>query len=189
MSEINNISQGTFPSSSMNSMFVDSFGSIPEVSYNDSGVPVVFEKNCGTWEGNAMRIDTEGKLIDTDLVRVKIVINGTNYVQTNTVRIETPQEISANYYGNFIENKLVFPLTDEVYTLAGESATAFSGIAWAVNNYIILYCGTRTLKGVKTHYNEIITIVNDNHRVRTTQLYEEGVYKHVTAINETRIVN
>ncbi len=106
-------------------------------------------------------------LIDEHLVRVKIEIDGAQYVQTNTVRIDTPREVTAKYYGDFREGKLVFPLTDEVYTLGGEKAQAFSGIAWAVTDDLIVYRGSRTLQGCKTHYNELIALTG-NRRIRTT---------------------
>jgi hypothetical protein len=60
---------------------------IPIPSYNEFGVPLAFLQNCGTWEGTAQRVDRSGQLIDDHLVRVKIEIDGTQYVQTNTVRI------------------------------------------------------------------------------------------------------
>lgn len=159
---------------------------IPMLSLDVSGVPLVFHRNCALWEGIARRITTEGHCVDTDRVRVRIVIEANNYVQTNTVRIGTSSEVVAQYHGHFLDGKLVFPLTDEVYTLAGEKATAFSGIAWPISDQVIVYCGSRTLRGVRTHYNEIITLVSDDQRVRTTQLYENGVYRHVTMIEEWR---
>jgi hypothetical protein len=168
---------------------------LPTVSYNALHVPLVFLHNCGTWEGVAQRINPTGQLIDEHLVRVEIQIEGVNYIQINTVRINTPQEVAATYYGTFSDGKLVFPLTDEVYTLGGEKATAFSGIAWAVTDDLIVYRGNRSLQGCKTHYNELIALhpsdsLHDGkaeRRIRTTQLYEEGVYKLVTLIDETRV--
>jgi hypothetical protein len=161
--------------------------SVPIVSYDEFNVPLAFLRNCGTWEGTARRISAAGELIDTDIVRVKIEIDGSNYVQTNTVRINTPKEVTAKYYGNFSEGKLVFPITDEVYTLGGEKASAFSGIAWAITDELIVYRGSRTLRGIKTFYNELIALVDKDHRVRTTQLYEDGVYKLVTMIEESKL--
>ena len=143
--------------------------------------------NCGTWEGTAKRVNTAGELIDEHLVRVTIEIEGANYVQTNTVRINTPREVTAQYLGNFYEGKLVFPLTDEVYTLGGEKASAFSGIAWAVSDDLIVYRGSRTLQGCKTYYNKLIALIDRDHRVRTTQFFEDGVYKLVTMIEETKV--
>ena len=159
---------------------------IPIPSYNEFGVPLAFLRNCGTWEGTAQRVDRSGQLIDDHLVRVKIEIDGAQYVQTNTVRIDTPREVTAKYYGDFREGKLVFPLTDEVYTLGGEKAQAFSGVAWAVTDELMVYRGSRTLQGCKTHYNELIALMGDR-RIRTTQLFEDGVYKLVTMIDETRV--
>lgn len=160
---------------------------VPPVTYNEFNVPLAFLRNCATWEGTARRISATGELIDTDIVRVKIEIDGSNYVQTNTVRINTPNEVTAKYHGNFSEGKLVFPLTDEVYTLGGEKASAFSGIAWAITDDLIVYRGSRTLRGIKTFYNELIALVDNDHRVRTTQLYEDGVYKLVTMIQESKV--
>jgi hypothetical protein len=160
---------------------------IPQVNYNEFNVPFAFLNNCGTWEGTAKRINTKGELIDEHLVRVKIEVTDSQYVQTNTVRINTPRELTAQYFGNFSEGKLVFPLTDEVYTLGGEKALGFSGIAWAVTDDLIVYRGSRTVQGCKTYYNELIALVNQNQRVRTTQVYEEGVYKLVTAIEESKV--
>jgi hypothetical protein len=166
--------------------FQPSFEAIPPITLDGWGVPLVFRRHGALWEGTARRIDTAGRCIDTDRVRVEIAIEDDRYVQTNTVRIGTPQQIVASYHGHFIDSKLVFPLTDEVVTLAGEKATAFSGIAWAISDHVLVYCGSRSLRGVRTHYNEIITLVSDHHRVRTTQLYEDGVYRHVTMIEEWR---
>lgn len=166
--------------------FQPSFEAIPPITLDGWGVPLVFRRHDALWEGTARRIDTAGRCIDTDRVRVEIAIEDDRYVQTNTVRIDTPQQIVARYHGHFIDSKLVFPLTDEVVTLAGERATAFSGIAWAISDHVLVYCGSRSLRGVRTHYNEIITLVSDDHRVRTTQLYEDGVYRHVTMIEEWR---
>jgi hypothetical protein len=160
--------------------------SIPTITYNTHKVPLAFLHNCGRWEGTAKRVTKAGVLIDEHLVRVEIEIEGAQYIQTNTVRIGTPREVVAQYYGDFREGVLVFPLTDEVYTLGGEKATAFSGIAWAVTDDIIIYRGSRTLQTTKTYYNELIALVDHNHRVRTTQLYEDGEYKLVTMIDEMK---
>ncbi|WP_036484138.1 hypothetical protein [Myxosarcina sp. GI1] len=175
--------QGTlpFPTNELGEMV------IPEVSYNEFKVPFAFLHNCGTWEGTARRVNTKGEKIDEHLVRVKIEVTDSQYVQTNTVRINTPREVTAKYFGSFSEGKLVFPLTDEVYTLGGEKALGFSGIAWAVTDDLIVYRGSRTLQGCKTYYNELIALVNRERRVRTTQVYEEGVYKLVTIIEETKV--
>lgn len=159
---------------------------LPQPTYNEFQVPHAFLRNCGVWEGTAQRINLAGEKIDQHLVRVKIEIDAAQYVQTNTVRMGTPREVTASYFGDFIEGTLVFPLTDEVYTLGGEKATAFSGVAWAVTDNLIVYRGSRNLQGIKTHYNEIITLVDDNHRVRTTQLFEDNVYTLVTMIEEVR---
>lgn len=166
-------------------MLTDVLG-IPMPSYNEFNVPLAFLCNCGTWEGIAKRVDLAGVLIDEHRVRVKIEIDGAQYVQTNTVRIDTPREVTAKYYGDFREGKLVFPLTDEVYTLGGEKAQAFSGIAWAITDELIVYRGSRTLQGCKTHYNELIALMG-NRRIRTTQLFEDGIYKLVTMIDETKV--
>jgi hypothetical protein len=160
---------------------------IPQVSYNSFQVPLAFLGNCGTWEGSARRVNTVGELIDEHLVRVQIEIEGSQYVQTNTVRIDTPQEVTARYFGNFCDGILVFPLTDEVYTLGGEKASGFSGIAWAVTDDLIVYRGSRTVQGCKTYYNELIALLDRDRRVRTTQLFEDGIYKLVTMIDETKV--
>lgn len=171
-----------------NPFFLATDGSltISSPTYNEFRVPIAFLRNCGTWEGTARRVSPTGELMDEHLVRVKIEVEGAQYVQTNTVRINTPREVTSHYYGDFREGQLVFPLTDEVYTLGGEKATAFSGIAWAITDDMIVYRGSRTLNGCKTYYNEVITLINPNHRVRTTQLFEDGAYKLVTMIEETK---
>ncbi|MGB8701018.1 MAG: hypothetical protein WCD18_16520 [Thermosynechococcaceae cyanobacterium] len=159
---------------------------IPEVHSDAFGVPFAFLHNCGTWEGLARRVLAAGDVIDTHRVRVQIEIEKGQYVQTNTVRIDTPNEVTAQYFGHFEAGKLVFPLTDEVYTLGGEKATGFSGIAWAVTDDLIVYRGSRTVQGCRTHYNEIIALTTLTHRVRTTQLFEDGLYKLVTMIDENK---
>jgi hypothetical protein len=66
------------------------------------------------------------------------------------------------------------------------TATACSGIAWPVSDHVMLYSGSRNLLGVLTHFHEVITLVSDDHQVRTTQLYEQCEYRHVTMIDEWR---
>ncbi|HEY9644134.1 MAG TPA: hypothetical protein V6C57_26815 [Coleofasciculaceae cyanobacterium] len=168
---------------------------IPSVTHNELNVPLVFLHNCGTWEGTARRVNPVGELVDEQRVRVKIEIEGSQYVQTNTVWLDTPREVTAQYFGDFRDGKLVFPLTDEVYTLGGEKASGFSGMAWAITEDLIVYCGSRTVQGCQTHYNELITLVDRDpqqnnaakRRIRTTQLFEEGVYQLVTMIEETKL--
>ncbi len=60
------------------------------ISFDAFDVPTVFLHNCGTWEGTAQRVLKDGTLVDKHLVRVKIEIEEKQYVQTNTVRINTP---------------------------------------------------------------------------------------------------
>ncbi|NER00234.1 MAG: hypothetical protein F6K30_26640 [Cyanothece sp. SIO2G6] len=161
---------------------------LPQPTYNEFQVPRAFSRNCGLWEGKARRINLDGQEIDDHAVRVKIEIDQGNYVQINTVRIDTPREVTASYFGHFVTGTLVFPLTDEVYTLGGEKATEFSGVAWALTDDLIVYRGSRRLQGTKTYYNEIITLVDENHRVRTTQLFKDNVYTLVTMIDEMRVI-
>jgi hypothetical protein len=162
---------------------------ISSISYDAFHVPTAFLHNCGTWEGTAKRVLKNGTLVDEHLVRVSIEIEAARYVQTNTVRINTPQEVTAQYFGYFSDGRLVFPLTDEVYTLGGEKATEFSGQAWAVTDDLIVYRGSRTLQNCKTYYNELIALTDAQaqQRVRTTQLFEDGLYKLVTMIEETKV--
>ena len=160
---------------------------IPPVTHTDSGVPTAFWRHCGTWEGTARRVSPGGLLLDSHLVRVRIEIDDNRYVQTNTVRIGTPREVTASYYGHFEDGILVFPLTDEVYTLGGDKASAFSGTAWALTDDLILYQGSRTLEGKQTSYNEVIALEGSDRRIRTTQLFENGSYKLVTMIDECRV--
>ncbi len=162
---------------------------VSTISFDAFDVPTAFLHNCGTWEGTAKRVLKDGTLVDKHLVRVKIEIEERHYVQTNTVRINTPQEVTAQYFGYFSEGRLVFPMTDEVYTLGGEKATEFSGQAWAVTDDLIVYRGSRTLQNCKTYYNELIALTDANakQRVRTTQLFEDGFYKLVTMIEEAKI--
>jgi hypothetical protein len=58
-----------------------------------------------------------------------------------------------------------------------------------VTDDLIVYRGSRTLQGCKTYYNELIALTDPTatHRVRTTQLYEDGVYKLVTMIEEIKV--
>ncbi len=52
---------------------------------------------------------------------------------------------------------------------------------------LIVYRGSRTLQGVKTAYNELIAIVTPDHRIRTTQIFENGAYQLVTMIDEMKV--
>jgi hypothetical protein len=50
-------------------------------------------------------------------------------------------------------------------------------VAWAVMDDLIVYRGSRTLQTCKTYNNELIALTDStaNHRIRTTQLFEDGM--------------
>ena len=51
---------------------------------------------------------------------------------------------------------------------------------------MIIHCGSRNLRGIRTHYNEIITLVFAHQRVSAIQLIQNGAYRYVTMIEESR---
>ena len=67
------------------------------------------------------------------------------------------------------------------------SYSDFSAIAWDAGQEIICFRVTKTQDDAVITFVETMTLLAENHRVRSTQTFKDGVFDGISFIEEMRI--
>ncbi|MEM7355844.1 MAG: DUF3598 family protein [Acidobacteriota bacterium] len=135
----------------------------------------VFDRHIGVWEGTYTLIDrASGEVLDQHKSRLSCSIDGAKWSQRNEYDWADGRREDKAFDGDFRDGKLVF----DTPRLKGAAVEADEK--------------TIVLRWVYTHepssdYSEIITLVDDNHRSRTWQHFENGDFTKLTIIDERRV--
>jgi len=135
----------------------------------------VFDRHIGVWEGTYTLIDRRtGKILDRHKSRLTCAIDGNKWSQRNEYEWEDGRKDDKAFDGDFRDKKLVF----DTPRLTGEAVEADES--------------SIVLRWVYSHepdnrYSELITLVDDNHRSRTWQHFENGQFAKLTLIDEHRV--
>jgi Domain of unknown function (DUF3598) len=140
-------------------------------------VPEIFEKHLGTWDGVVVKVDAMGQFQSTFSGRFTIQIDGCNYWQVNSYRFPDGSIKTLRFEGQF---------EDSILTLRSSDYPEFSAIAWDAGNDIILFRSSK-IEGEKRYiYIETMTLTGSNSRVRSSQIFRDGIFDGITCIEETR---
>ena len=71
--------------------------------------------------------------------------------------------------------------------LFSSSYPDFSAVAWDAGQDIICYRSTKSEDNALITLAETITLLADNHRVRSTQIFKDGIFDSIAFIEEMRI--
>lgn len=141
----------------------------------------VFPKHVGVWEGNWIRLDTNGQEIEqfTGVVTKKIIEN--QWVQTNTYHFADGRNVTQNFVGVVADSGMIkFESADPPfcnYTLIAEE--------YGENLIIfrVLDKATKVLLGI-----EMINLSDKDTCIRTSQGFtSEGKFRGTMVITEHRI--
>lgn len=135
----------------------------------------VFARHIGVWEGTYTLIDRKtGEVLDRHKSQLTCSIDGDNWQQKNVYTWDDGRSESKQFAGTFEDGRLVF----DTPRLKGEAIEA--------DDVSIV------LRWIYTHepdnrYSEIITLVDDRHRSRTWQHFENGKFAKLTIIDEHKV--
>ncbi|MEG4495447.1 DUF3598 family protein [Microcoleus sp. D3_18_C4] len=141
-------------------------------------VPEIFIRQIGTWKGEFIKTDTRGHFLRSFLCTISIGIEGSHHRHVNNYEYSDGSRLQLNFEGEY-ENRML--------KLFSSSYADFSGVAWDAGQDIICFRSTKTEGNALITFVETITLVSDNHRVRSTQIFKDGIFDGTAFIEERRI--
>lgn len=136
-----------------------------------------FEKHVGVWEGSHIRIDENGKELYRHRTRTTVQIVGNTWTHTNEYFWEDGRHDIINLGVSIFDENAVLHYDND--RLIGKS--------WATHqDLIVLYWTYKNVAGSLVY--EIITRLEENHRVRTWQHSQDGIFKGITMVEEWRTI-
>ncbi|MEG4217000.1 DUF3598 family protein [Microcoleus sp. Pol14C6] len=141
-------------------------------------VPEIFIRQIGTWKGEFIKTDTRGHFFRSFLCTISIAIEGSHHRHVNNYEYSDGSRLQLNFQGEY-ENRIL--------KLFSNSYPDFSGVAWDAGQDIMCFRSTKTEGNALITFVETITLVSDNHRVRSTQIFKDGIFDGTAFIEERRI--
>jgi len=141
-------------------------------------VPEIFIRHLGTWKGEYIKTDTRGHFDRSFFGTFSIWIEGSHYRQVNNYEYSDGSRLQLNFQGEF-ENRIL--------KLFSSSYSDFSAIVWDAGQEIICFRATKTQNNALITFVETMTLLAENHRVRSTQAFKDGVFDGISFIEEMRL--
>ncbi len=147
----------------------------PVLSPDLSKVPEIFTRHIGSWKGEYIKTDTHGHFARSFFGSFTILIEGSHYRQVNNYEYSDGSRLQLNFEGEFEEG---------ILKLFSSSYSDFSAIAWDAGQDIICFRATKTQDNSLITFMETITLLDKNHRVRSTQAFKDGIFDGISFIEE-----
>lgn len=141
-------------------------------------VPEIFTRHLGTWKGEYIKTDTRGHFYRSFFGNFTISIEGSHYRQVNNYEYSDGSRLQLNFQGEF-ENRIL--------KLFSSSYSDFSAIAWDAGQEVICFRATKTQDDALITFVETMTLLAENHRVRSTQAFKNGIFDGISFIEEMRL--
>jgi hypothetical protein len=140
-------------------------------------VPEIFTRHIGTWQGEYIKTDKRGHFSRSFVGSFTIAIEGNQYRQTNKYEYADGSRLQLDFEGCFEER---------ILTLFSSSYSDFSAIAWDAGQDIICFRANKTQDDALITFMETMTLIDENHRVRSTQSFKDGIFDGISFIEEIR---
>lgn len=150
---------------------------IPTISADLKKVPEIFTRHTGTWKGEYIKTDKNGHFSRSFVGSFTILIEGNKYQQVNKYEYSNGSRLQLNFEGYF---------EDQILKLFSSSYDDFSAIAWDAGQGIVCFRATKTQDDVLITFMETMTLLDENHRVRSTQAFKDGIFDGISFIEEIR---
>lgn len=135
----------------------------------------LFPKHTGIWEGTYTRLNAKGEVIDKHRSRLTLKLDGNKWSQKNEYMWDNgKKEVHDFGVSTFDENGY---LTFDNPRIKGKS--------WEADEVINLWWTYNEEPGTKLF--EIITLIEDGHRMRTWQHSRNGEFEGLTMIEERQV--
>ena len=152
---------------------------VTPVSFPDlEKVPEIFTRHIGTWQGEFIKTDTRGHFDRSFFANFTIWIQGNQYHQVNNYEYSDGSRLQLKFQGEFEER---------ILKLSSGSYSDFSATAWDAGQDTMCYRSNKTQDNTLITFVEIITLVDENYRVRSTQVFKNGFFDGLSFIEETRL--
>lgn len=147
---------------------------------NNQEIPEIFKRHIGIWKGEYIKTDTKGQFISSFIFIAKITINeieDLNYYQVNEYEYPDGKKLKLEFKGKF-ENGIL---------KLGSNSNNFNAIVWDAGQDTIQMISTKTQDNSIIKFVETINLINPNHRVRSTQQFNDNIFTGINFIQETRL--
>ena len=143
-----------------------------------STVPEIFQRHVGSWKGEYIKTDLTGHFLRSFTGTFTITIEGNTYRQVNQYEYPDGKELTLNFEGEFAGG---------ILKMSSTSYSEFSAIAWDAGQETIGFRLTKTQDGAIINFVETINLLNNDHRVRSTQAFKNGKFDGISFIEEIRL--
>ncbi|NJO39683.1 MAG: hypothetical protein HC865_03065 [Cyanobacteria bacterium RU_5_0] len=141
-------------------------------------MPEIFKRHIGTWQGEYIKTDSRGHFLRSFLGTFTVLIEGTTYRQVNHYEYPDGTRLQLNFVGEF---------EDGILKMSSTSYSDFSAIAWDAGQDTIGFRVRKTQDGALIVFIETITLLDPDHRVRSTQSFKDGIFDGISFIEEVRL--
>ncbi|MEH2044818.1 hypothetical protein [Nostoc sp.] len=149
----------------------------PVISPDLEKVPEIFTRHIGTWKGEYIKTDKRGHFSRSFFGSFTILIEGSQYRQVNNYEYSDGSHLQLNFEGYF---------EDRILKLFSSNYSDFSSIAWDAGQDTICFRVTKTQDKALITFMETMTLLDENHRVRSTQIFKDGIFDGISFIEEIR---
>ncbi|MDZ7951041.1 DUF3598 family protein [Nostoc sp. DedQUE09] len=150
----------------------------PAISVDLEKVPEIFTRHIGTWKGEFIKTDKRGHFSRSFFGTFTILIEGSQYRQVNNYEYSDGSRLQLNFEGYF---------EDRIVKFVSSSYSDFSAIAWDAGQDTICFRITKTQDNALITFIETMTLLDENHRVRSTQAFKDGIFDGISFIEEIRL--
>jgi hypothetical protein len=140
-------------------------------------IPEIFYRHIGIWQGTAIKVSPQGELQRSFHGTFAVWITGCDYHQENTYTLADGNIRTLRFVGRFENGFLI---------LSSSDYPEFTATAWDAGHDTILFRSSKVENGKRYIYIETMTFTDSTSRVRSTQIFQEGVFDGITYIEETR---
>ena len=149
-----------------------------EIAPDLEQVPEIFTRHIGTWKGEYIKTDKQGHFSRSFVGSFTIAIAGNQYQQVNKYEYADGSCLQLDFEGQF---------EDRILKMRSSSYSDFSAIAWDAGQDLVCFRANKTQDDALITFIETMTLLSENHRVRSTQAFKDGVFDGISFIEETRI--
>lgn len=140
-------------------------------------IPEIFNRHIGVWEGTVIKVNPQGERKLSFPGTFAVSFEGCDYRQVNTYTLPDGNIRILRFQGRFDNGVLI---------LSSSDYPEFAATAWDAGNDAILFRSSKVEEQKHYTYIETMTITSPNSRVRSTQIFRDGVFDGITYIEETR---
>jgi len=160
-----------------NPVIIDNINS-PAISRDVEQVPEIFIRHIGTWKGEYIKTDRQGHFSRSFVGSFTIAIDGSQYRQVNKYEYSDGSRLQLDFEGVF---------EDRILKLFSSSYSDFSAIAWDAGQDIVCFRANKTQDDALITFMETMTLLDEKHRVRSTQSFKDGIFDGISFIEEMRV--